>query len=135
MFCLFFFTYIVVQWRPSGFIFLKLLNKYAPFHPLYIQNSLQLNKYHSCTEFTKLSVLSDMTSKFGQILIRTDTRLVFCNRKLMRTDIFLARTTKHICNFANPGCTIQSYISNLVLTMRSWNNLHQVRPKSKDWKA
>ena len=26
--------------------------------------------------------------KFGQIWLRTDTRLVFCNRKLMRTDIF-----------------------------------------------
>ena len=40
-------------------------------------------------------------AKFGQILLRTDTRLVFCNRKLMRTDIFFARTTKPICNFAN----------------------------------
>ena len=39
--------------------------------------------------------------KFGQILISTDTRLVFCNRKLMRTDIVLTRTTKPICNFAN----------------------------------
>jgi hypothetical protein len=27
-------------------------------------------------------------ANFGQILLRTDTRLVFCNRKLMRTDIF-----------------------------------------------
>jgi hypothetical protein len=33
----------------------------------------------------------------------TDTRLVFCNRKLMRTDIFCTRTTKPICNFMNPG--------------------------------
>jgi hypothetical protein len=33
--------------------------------------------------------------------IWTDTRLVFCNRKLMRTDIFFTRTTKLICNFAN----------------------------------
>jgi hypothetical protein len=40
-------------------------------------------------------------AKFGQILLRTDTRLVFCNRKLMRTDIFFTRTTKPICNFAN----------------------------------
>jgi hypothetical protein len=40
------------------------------------------------------SVLSDMTAaKFGQILKRTDTRLVFCNRKSMRTDIFFTRTT------------------------------------------
>jgi len=28
-------------------------------------------------------------AEFGQILLRTDTRLVFCNRKLMRTVIFL----------------------------------------------
>ena len=27
-------------------------------------------------------------AKFGQILLKTDTRLVFYNRKLMRTDIF-----------------------------------------------
>ena len=40
-------------------------------------------------------------AKFGQILLRTDTRLVFCNRKFMRTDIFFTRTTKPICNFAN----------------------------------
>ena len=40
-------------------------------------------------------------AKFGQILLRTDTRLVFCNRKLMRTDIFFTRTTKLICNFTN----------------------------------
>jgi len=46
-------------------------------------------------EFTKLSVLSVMTSK------RTDTRLVFCNRKLMRTDIFFTRTNKPIFNFVN----------------------------------
>ena len=38
---------------------------------------------------------------FGKMLIRTDTRLVFCNRKLMRTDIILTRTTKPICNFVN----------------------------------
>jgi hypothetical protein len=40
-------------------------------------------------------------AQFGQVLLRTDTRLVFCNRKLMRTDIFFTRTTKPICNFAN----------------------------------
>jgi hypothetical protein len=32
-------------------------------------------------------------AKFGEILLRTDTRLLFCNRKLMRTDIFFTRTT------------------------------------------
>jgi hypothetical protein len=29
--------------------------------------------------------------------------LVFCNRKLMRTDNFLTRSIKPICNFANPA--------------------------------
>jgi hypothetical protein len=29
---------------------------------------------------------------------------------------------------------IKTYISNLVRTTRFWNNLHQVRSKSKDWK-
>ena len=37
------------------------------------------------------------------ILPRTCTRLVFCNKKLMRTDIFFTRTTKPICNFVNPA--------------------------------
>jgi hypothetical protein len=40
-------------------------------------------------------------AKFGQIWPRTDTSLVFCNRKLMRTDILFTRTTKHTCNFAH----------------------------------
>ena len=35
-------------------------------------------------------------------LVRTDTRLVFCNRKLMRTNISFTRTTRPICNFLNP---------------------------------
>ena len=30
---------------------------------------------------------------------------------------------------------IKTYISNLVRTTRFWNNLHQVRSESKDWKA
>jgi hypothetical protein len=30
---------------------------------------------------------------------------------------------------------IQTWISNVVLTRRFWNNLHQVRSKSKDLKA
>ena len=30
---------------------------------------------------------------------------------------------------------IKTLISNLVHTMRFWNNLHQVRSKSKDWKV
>jgi len=48
-------------------------------------------------EFTKLSVLS----------VRTDTRLVFCNRKLMRTDIFFIRTTKSTFKFVNTGIAIK----------------------------
>ena len=47
-----------------------------------------------------LSVLSDMTRK---ILLRTDTRLVYCNRILMRTDIFFTRTSKSISNIVNPA--------------------------------
>jgi hypothetical protein len=31
---------------------------------------------------------------FEQILLRTNTRLVFCYRKLMKTDIFFTRITK-----------------------------------------
>ena len=38
--------------------------------------------------------------------LRTDTRLVFCYRKFMRTDIFFIRTTKPLCNFVNPEITI-----------------------------
>jgi hypothetical protein len=30
---------------------------------------------------------------------------------------------------------VKTYISNLVRATRFWNNLHQVRSKSKDWKA
>jgi hypothetical protein len=46
--------------------------------------------------------------------------LLFCNRKLMRTDIFFTRTTKSICNFVNPGligyCLTSSewHFSNLI---------------------
>ena len=47
-------------------------------------------------------------AKFGQILPRTDTRLVFCHRKLMSTDIIFTRATKPIsCNFANPEHNLQ----------------------------
>jgi hypothetical protein len=35
----------------------------------------------------------------GHFLPRTDTSLVFCNRKFMRTDILFTRTTKPTCNF------------------------------------
>jgi hypothetical protein len=60
-----------------------------------------LKKYfHQKQSSRNVPVLSCQTS-IGQILLRTDTRLVFCNRKLMRTDIFFTRTTKPICNFAN----------------------------------
>jgi len=33
-------------------------------------------------------------------------RLVFCNRKLIRTDIFFTRTIKPISNFINPACIV-----------------------------
>jgi hypothetical protein len=49
-------------------------------------------------------------ANLAQILLRTDTRLVFCNRKIMRTDIFFTRTTKPICicNFVKPVIVIQN---------------------------
>jgi hypothetical protein len=60
-------------------------------------------------------------AKFGQILARTYTRLVFCNKKLMRTDIFFTRTTKPICNFVNPaisqGCI--TFYCNVIESMES----------------
>ena len=64
---------------------------------LVLQFSLQIKQSSRNCQFCQI-----WPAKCGQILIRTDTKLVFCNRKLMRTDIFLARTTKPICNFANP---------------------------------
>jgi hypothetical protein len=49
------------------------------------------------------SVLLDLSlAKFGQIIIRTDTRLVFSIKKLMRTDIVFTRTTKDIWYFLKP---------------------------------
>ena len=32
-------------------------------------------------------------------------------------------------------CFIKTLIANLVRTARFWNNPHQIRSKSKDWKA
>ena len=50
------------------------------------------------------SVLSDITiSKIWEDFAKNCQKLVFCNRKLMSTDIFFSRTTKPICNFVNPG--------------------------------
>ena len=58
------------------------------------QSAIQSTLFKTCvSEF----------AKFQQNLGRFYTRLVFCNRKLMRTDIFFTRTTKPICNFANSG--------------------------------
>jgi hypothetical protein len=54
------------------------------------------------------SVLSDMT----KILLRPDIKSVFCNRKLMKTDIFFTRTTKHICNFVNPDIRVITKLPN-----------------------
>jgi hypothetical protein len=48
-------------------------------------------------EFAKcVSPVRHDQQNLGRFLLRTDTRLVFCNRKLMRTDIFFTRTTKPI---------------------------------------
>ena len=62
------------------------------------------------------SVLSDVTSKIVQILLRTDRSLVFCNRKLMRTDIIFTRTTKPICHFVNPARSCISKFQLVVLS-------------------
>jgi hypothetical protein len=56
--------------------------------------------------FSVHKICQTLPAKFGQILLRTDTRLVFCYRKLMRTDIFFIRTTKPLCYFVNPEITI-----------------------------
>ena len=56
-------------------------------------------------------------AKFGQILLKTDTRLVFCIRKLMRSDIFFTRTTKHLWNFVNPVSTFWGIHIVLVLSI------------------
>jgi len=43
--------------------------------------------------------------------------------------------THHKIRTTNVFIIIKTKISNLVRTTRFWNNLHQVRSKSKDWKA
>ena len=48
-------------------------------------------------------------AKFEQILIRTDTRLVFYNRKLMTTDIILTMTTEAHMQFCELWTTILSW--------------------------
>jgi hypothetical protein len=47
---------------------------------------------------------------FWQILLRTDIRLVFCNRKLMRTetDIFFIRNRTTICSSSSSSFGIQN---------------------------
>ena len=50
-------------------------------------------------------------AKSGEILPRTDTSFVFCNRKLMRTDILFTRTTKRICSFVNPAVLLWLTVS------------------------
>ena len=67
------------------------------------------HKHHVCKVWFQFRVrdlcqsCQTWPAKFGQILPRTDTSLVFCNRKLMRTDILFTRTTKPTCNFVNPA--------------------------------
>ena len=70
-------------------------------------------------------------AKFWQILLRTDTRLVFCNRKLMRTDIFFSlKTTKPICNFVNPSIhkKINDLFTVLQIFANGWNPFLFVLP-------
>jgi hypothetical protein len=63
-------------------------------------------------------------AKFGQILLRTDTRLVFCNRKLVRTDIFFTRTTKPICNFANSEIqTAKCFVPTQLSIFYQWQSI------------
>jgi hypothetical protein len=55
------------------------------------------------SEFAKFESCQTWTAKFGQILLQTDARLVFCNRKLLRTEIIFTMPIKPICNFVNPA--------------------------------
>jgi hypothetical protein len=48
-------------------------------------------------------------------LVRTDTRLVFCNRKIMRTDISFTRITRPICNFVNP--VVEIFCNSIFFTL------------------
>ena len=52
-------------------------------------------------------------AKFGKILLRADTRLVFCNWKLMRTDMLFTRTANLICNFVNPEILVPYFYNNI----------------------
>ena len=64
----------------------------------------------SSPEFTKFS------NKLLADFARTDTWLVFYNRKLLRTDNFFTRIAKPICNFPNPDSQIYStsYFKSLI---------------------
>jgi hypothetical protein len=63
---------------------------------------------HSWAEFMIFaSPVRHDKQNFWQILLRTDIRLVFCNRKLMRTetDIFFIRNRTTICSWTlNEDC-------------------------------
>ena len=62
-------------------------------------------------------------AKFQQILLRTDTSFVFCNRKLMRTDIFLTGTTKPIYHLVNPVKKIVKKKQNVCVVLPVMVNL------------
>ena len=49
------------------------------------------------------SVLSDMTNKIFASFAKDWHKIGILHYKLMRTDIFITRTTKPICNLVNPG--------------------------------
>jgi hypothetical protein len=69
---------------------IKFTIKYTP-----IQHSARSGK--RCIEVTNRDEYKNITTR--NVLFFFRCRLVFCNRKLMRTDIFFTRTTKPICNF------------------------------------
>ena len=82
------------------------------------------------------SVLSDMTSKicpFWQILLRTDTRLVFCNRKSMRTDILLTKTTKLHMQFCEPDTGLSTLSKVKAILKRQVENADRSQLKKLSW--
>jgi hypothetical protein len=102
---------------------LKPLNRFGPNLAEMFIWKVPLNDIKS-QSLRNASVLSDMTSKF--FLLRTDTRLVFCNRKLIRTDIFFTRTS--ICKlfiFSSSLKPLNRFGPNLA-EMFIWKVLYQI---------
>jgi hypothetical protein len=62
----------------------------------YILYILYFGINESLMTLCRVHEIQTWPAQYGQILQRTDTRFVFSNRKLMKTDIFFTRTTKHM---------------------------------------